>query len=99
MPRLNSRGERVGTYKDFMPLDTETLMEIAEMTGGEFYKAEDSNAIEEAFEKINETSKVEFEVKQFSTVTELFHYPLYAAAIFAMVGVFTGGSRIQEALA
>lgn len=98
-PKRNERGERIGTTQQLLRVDTETLTQIAAFTGGEFFRAEDSNTIDQAFEKIDQSSAIEFEVQQYSTVTELFHYPLYLSAFFAALGVFTGGSKFREALA
>lgn len=98
-PRRNERGERIGTEQHFMRVDTETLKKISDLTEGEFFRAEDSDTIENAFQKIDETSTIEFEVRQYSTITELFHYPLYAAGIFAALGVLASGTRMKGALA
>ncbi len=98
-PKRNERGERIGTTQQLLRVDTETLNQIAEFTDGEFFRAENSDTIDQAFEKIDQSSTIEFEVQQFSTVTELFHYPLYVAAFFAVLGIFTGGSKFKEALA
>lgn len=98
-PRRNERGERIGTKQEYLEVDTDTLNKIAQLTDGEFFRAESSDTIDEAFKRIDETSKIEFEVQQYSTVTELYHYPLYAAGILAVLGVLASGSKLREALA
>lgn len=97
-PRRNEEGERIGTRQVMMRVDTETLKEIATFTNGEFFRAENSDTVDQAFLKIDESSTIEFDVKQYSTVTELFTYPLYAAGIFATLGVLASGNRLREAL-
>ncbi|MBC2607461.1 VWA domain-containing protein [Pelagicoccus albus] len=98
-PRRNERGERIGTSQEFLRVDTETLMKIAKETDGEFFRAESSDTIDQAFEKIDETSTIEFEVQQYSTITELFSYPLYAAGLLAALAVFSSRNKMREALA
>lgn len=98
-PMRNEAGQRVGTTQQLLRVDTETLTRIAEFTDGEFFRAESSDTIDLAFEKIDQSSTIEFEVKQYSTVTELYQYPLYAAACFAVLAVLSGGSKFREVLA
>lgn len=98
-PRRDENGNRIGTTQEFLRVDTETLQKIATLTEGEFFRAESSNTIDGAFEKIDQTSTVEFEVEQFSTVTELYKYPLYAAGILAFCGVVAATGRSKEVLA
>ncbi|WP_309027843.1 VWA domain-containing protein [Pelagicoccus enzymogenes] len=98
-PRRNERGERIGTTQQLLRVDTETLKKISDFTSGEFFRAEDSDTIDQAFQKIDESSTIEFEVRQYSTITELFPYPLYAAAAFALLGLVAGANKFREALA
>ncbi|EDY82341.1 von Willebrand factor type A domain protein [Verrucomicrobiia bacterium DG1235] len=97
-PRRNERGERIGTTQEFLRVDTETLMKIANETNGEFFRAENSDTIDQAFEKIDASSTIEFEVQQYSTITELFKYALYAAGVLSVLGVLSTGSKMREAL-
>lgn len=99
VPRRDEQGRRVGTMMRPMRVDTETLQQIANVTEGEFFRAESSDTIENAFAKIDETRTIEFEVQQYSTITELFHYPLYAAGLFAALAVFASGGQTREVMA
>lgn len=99
-PQRNDRGERVGTTRRLLRVDTETLQAIADKTDGEFFKAEDSDTIERAFKKIDESSVIEFESNQYAIVTELFPYPAVAAGAFAVLAVLASTlKRNREALA
>ncbi len=99
VPRRNEAGQRIGTAQALMRVDTETLQRIAAETDGAFFRAEDSDTIDEAFRLIDETSKVEFEVNEFSIVTELFPYVLVFAAATALLAVAASATRQQEVLA
>lgn len=98
VPRRDKQGRRIDTIMRQMRVDTETLKRISNLTDGEFFRAESSDTIEKAFAKIDESSTIEFEIQQYSTTTELFHFPLYAAGAFAALGVFASGSKTRETL-
>lgn len=99
MPQRNSRGERVGTVKALMEVDFATLQRVADHTNGAAFRAGDTDTIERAFEKIDESSKIEFEVRQFSIVTELFPYLVTASAILALLSVAASLGTRREAYA
>ena len=73
-PRMNAKGERIGSVQVPSGTDEPTLKEIARVTGGEFYRAENTDTIQNAFDSIDEQSKIEFESHQYSITTELFPY-------------------------
>ncbi|WP_309018255.1 VWA domain-containing protein [Pelagicoccus sp. SDUM812003] len=98
-PRRNQAGERIGTTRQLMRVDIETLQKIAGETNGEFFRAEDSDTIESAFSKIDESSKIEFEVQQYSVVTELFPFVLMFSGACAVLSVATSVRESKEALA
>jgi Ca-activated chloride channel family protein len=52
-------------------LDEETLKEIAAMTGGEYYRATDEQALDEIYRTILEMERTAFEVKHFKQKKEL----------------------------
>lgn len=98
-PRRNQAGQRIGTTQQLMRVDVETLQKIADETDGAFFRAEDSDTIDSAFRRIDETSKIEFEVQQFSLVTELFPYVLMVSGGLAVLAALSAMSRSREALA
>lgn len=98
-PRFNQAGQRIGTTRQPMHVDTETLQKISDLTDGEFFRAENSDTIESAFEKIDETSKIEFEVQQYSTTTELFPYVLMYAGATAVLSLLASAGKPKEVLA
>ena len=99
MPQRNQQGQRVGTVRTIMEVDFETLEQIARITNGESFRAGDSDTIQRAFELIDQSSEIEFEVRQFSVVTELFPYALALSGVFALISVAATVGRGKEALA
>lgn len=72
-----------GTVKyDYLPveIDEKLLNEIAEMTGGKYYRATDKKTLESIYAEIDLLEKTEIESSQTLNVTELF-YPFAALAI------------------
>jgi len=58
-------------------LDEDTLMQVAEITGGQYFKAEDTAGLKAIYNEINEMEKSQVEVQVFNQYTEL-------AAVFLM---------------
>ena len=98
-PIFDNEGNRIGTDRRQMRIDPETLQTIADETNGAFFQADDTKTIEEAFKKIDETAKVEFEFSQFSIVTELFHYPLLASGACALLALLSMVGTGKEPIA
>jgi Ca-activated chloride channel family protein len=65
-------------------LDEGALRDIAEATGGKFFRASDSDTIESAFRAIDRTQKIEFQAKSYLVTTELFWW-LAAPGALALV--------------
>ncbi|MEE8418257.1 MAG: VWA domain-containing protein [candidate division Zixibacteria bacterium] len=53
-------------------IDEETLMEIASITGGQFYRAKDETTLEQIYEQISKLEKTKIELHRFYRYNELF---------------------------
>lgn len=60
-------------------IDEQTLREVAQMTGGEYFRATDKNTLAEVYERINQLEKSQVEVTEFTTYDERFLNYLLAA--------------------
>ena len=98
MPRLNAKGERIGTVRVPSQTDEATLKEIARISGGGFHRADNSNTIKAAFDSIDQESKIEFESHQYSITTELFPYFSIAASTMLFISLGLGAINRKEAL-
>lgn len=86
VPVFDNAGRRVGTRQQFSDLDETALREIAETTGGKFFRATDNDTIESAFKAIDRAQKIEFQAKSYLIATELFWWvaaPGLAAVLLA----------------
>ena len=59
--------------------DEATLMEVARIGGGQFYMAQDLNALQEIFSTIDQLEKTEIKRRSIVETREMFFYPLLAA--------------------
>ena len=71
-PVFDQNGNRLGTRRMPSDLDQNTLITIAQTTGGHYYRVDDTKAIESAFSAIDRTQKIEFQSKSYLLTTELF---------------------------
>jgi len=97
-PVFDEAGNRVGTRRLMADLDENSLIGIANATGGHYFRVDDTKAIESAFKAIDQTQKIEFQAKSYLLTTELFVWfagpgfgCLLLAALFARTGAKLSG--------
>lgn len=59
-------------------VDEPTLTEVAEVTGGRYFRATDRESLERIYEEIDALETTEIDVRSFTRYGELFHFPLAA---------------------
>lgn len=64
-----------GTRYQNVPVDVDekTLAKIAEMTGGQYFRATDNRSLKAIYDEIDELEKTRIEVKAYRSYTELFY--------------------------
>ena len=73
-------------------LDEETLISMAQATGGRYFRARDGDSLEQIYGIIDELEPVRDESKFLRPVTELFYLPLALASLAAlMMGFLSAG--------
>ncbi len=89
-------------------LDEETLGRIAGMTGGQYFRARDKEALEEIYVLLDEIEPIDMDTETFRPTSELFMYPLGLALTLSALAGFLGlpwslawspGRKRKEALA
>ncbi len=65
-------------------LDEATLTQIAEMTGGKYFRARDTQEFQQIYSLLDELEPAESDERGFRPITELFYWPLGAAALLAL---------------
>ncbi len=66
-------------------LDEQELKQIAEISGGEYFLAQDPEQLQQAYTTLNELEPIEFEAAENAPVTLLFQYPLGLAIILGLL--------------
>ena len=66
-------------------LDEETLQEIAEATGGEYFLALDRERLQEIYTELDKLEPIEYEEAEYKPVTLLYPYPLGGALILMLL--------------
>lgn len=79
-----------------LDLDSDTLENIAKITGGEYFRATDSRSLQEIYEKINEMEKSEVEIKIYMEYTELFPYFLIPGLLLLILGIIIENTWLRK---
>jgi Ca-activated chloride channel homolog len=72
-------------------VDEKTLQAVAEETGGQFYRATDTDSLQRIYDQINRFETSAQSVQKFEHVDELYRWPLYFA-----VGILATGLLLQQ---
>ena len=76
-----------------MEIDEELLGEVATATGGAYFRATDTDALEEIYERIDALEKTEAESRSTWVPTPLYRWPLgIALAALLLLGLFPDGN-------
>lgn len=67
-------------------LDEKALQEIADITGGQFFRARNTGELELIYEGINRLEPIEQEVRSYRPTRSYFHWPL-AVSLFALLAM------------
>ena len=66
-------------------LDEKTLTELAEKTGGKYFRAKDSQGMSQIYNLLDQLEPVEQEQQQMRPLTSLFYWPLALALIIGFI--------------
>ena len=81
-------------YRDDLTMDEGVLQEIAKVTGGAYFRATDTNALEEISKRIGQLEKTQAESRTAFLPAPLYHWPL-GLSLFALLalGLFPEGRK------
>jgi Ca-activated chloride channel family protein len=75
---VDAFGREQITYQESQ-LDEATLLEIADITGGRYFRAEDTSGLKEIYDEIDSLEKSQVEVERFTRYQELMGWLLLPA--------------------
>lgn len=86
--------EGVLKYRDDLGMDESTLQEIAKITGGAYFRATDTQALEEISKRIGQLEKTQAEARTAFLPEPLYRWPLgVAVAALLALGLFPEGRK------
>ena len=77
-------------------LDEETLKKIANITGGKYFRATNTKALEEIYKEIDKLEKTEVDLKRFMEYEERFAGFVNLALILILLEIFLLNTRFQK---
>lgn len=77
-------------------LDEETLKEIASITGGRYFKATHTRALEEIYEQIDQLEKTKVEVKEYMEYDELFRWFFLPGLVCLLLEIILANTRFRK---
>ena len=69
-------------------VDEESLKEIADITGGQFFRATDNESLKKVYEEIDALERTEIEVSEYQNYTELYSWFTIPAAFASIFFIF-----------
>jgi len=93
MPVFDYAGNRIGTELRESEIDSLMLRDIAETTGGLFFRATDQDAVRTAFARIDQSEKVDFNAPPPMASRELFH--AFALGGVVLLGLASYGAHFR----
>jgi Ca-activated chloride channel family protein len=87
---------RVHVIMANVDVDEKTLQAVASETGGQFYRATDTDSLEKIYEQINRYEKSAQSVQKFEHVEELYRWTLYPALGLLGLGVLLQQTRFRR---
>lgn len=76
---------RMGLFFRRSDLDEKTLREVAKRTEGRYFRARDTNELQEIYDLLNQLEVIERDPELFQTRTALYPWPLGAALLIAVL--------------
>jgi Ca-activated chloride channel family protein len=77
-------------------IDENLLRQIAETTGGKYFRATNNNALSEIYEKINTMEKTKIEITSYSKAEELFYYWTIAGLITLLIEIIVSKFYLRK---
>jgi Ca-activated chloride channel family protein len=77
-------------------IDVPMLRKVAEITGGQMFRATDRKSLETIYQEIDQMEKTEIKVREYTRYTELFHYFLFIGLMLLAVECLLSNTRYRK---
>jgi Ca-activated chloride channel family protein len=68
-------------------IDEEMLAKVADMTGGKYFRAENTSGFRKIYEEIDELEKTEVEIEKYQRYRELFPYFVLSGLVILLLEI------------
>lgn len=79
-----------------MTLDEDTLKKIANITGGQYFKATDTEMLQKIYNTINQLEKSKMKIKEYGKINELYIYLLPIAIIIFLLEIILSNTILAK---
>ncbi|HEX7859707.1 MAG TPA: VWA domain-containing protein [Verrucomicrobiae bacterium] len=83
---------RKGYVDQKVDIDEETLTKVAEMTGGKYFRAENTAGLRKVYDEIDQLEKTEVEIEKYQRYRELFPYFVVAGLVILLLEIILGNT-------
>jgi len=81
---------------EYVPLDEEALKVVAEKTGGRYFRATDTEALEKIYEEIDKMEKTEARIKEYTEYFELYPWLVLPALVLAAAEIALKNTFLRQ---
>ena len=81
-----------------LDLDEETLRRVAEITGGQYFRAADQQSLAEIYSQINELERTTFEINEYLNIKELYGWLVIPACVLGLALPMVGGGIFRKVI-
>jgi Ca-activated chloride channel family protein len=99
MPVFTEDGRKVGYRTVLSDLDEQSLVELARITGGQYFRAMDADTVEAAFAAIDRERPIQFDATSRERAHELFPYVAWPALALCLLGFWLAQPSRRETYA
>ncbi|HVK59475.1 MAG TPA: hypothetical protein VM735_11890, partial [Candidatus Kapabacteria bacterium] len=90
-PYQNVFGQK-GYIDQQVDIDEEMLTKVAEMTGGKYYRADNTSTFRRIYDEIDKLEKTEVEIDKYQRYRELFPYFVVSGLVILLLEIILGNT-------
>jgi len=96
MPVFDRNGKILGHRPMNVEIDEDLLQQIAEMTGGQYFRATDTDSLREIYAQIDKMEKLEIETVKYEEWREIFSFFLVPGIAIVCLGILLEQTRFRR---
>lgn len=85
-----------GFMRQYIVIDEESLRDVARMTGGRYFNAKNTQALEQVYAEIDKLEKTEHEGRLYTQYKELYRRPLGAGILLMLLSLVLANTRFRR---